>query len=221
MDAKPLTGQQQRVYDFLVEFFREHGFAPSLREIGQALGLANVNAVRGHVSALQKKGHITRQADKARSISIVRKPSHRSRLRRRLHHMLRTNDGVRHRIVYGMAWTTWKRRHHFTGQRMKWIHDAIDQEVVNRGWTLVEKRIGPDHLVLVVEVWPNHAPDQTVQRMRSAGVSMWRRHPGKFEGSRLWGDEVIVTTDLKVLDDLVAELLNETEQKEDSQQPSG
>jgi hypothetical protein len=32
------------------------------------------------------------------------------------------------------------------------------------GWKFIQKRIYPDHLVLVVEVWPNHSPEQVAQR---------------------------------------------------------
>ena len=79
MEARPLTDQQESVLTFVEEFSRDRGFPPTLREIGDALGLPNVNAVRGHLAALEKKGYITRAPDKARSIQVVHAPSAISR----------------------------------------------------------------------------------------------------------------------------------------------
>jgi repressor LexA len=68
---RPLTPRQQTILDFVGEFSRDRGFAPSLREIGQAVGLTNISAVRGHVVALEKKGRISR----GRSAWSARLPS--------------------------------------------------------------------------------------------------------------------------------------------------
>ena len=46
MSTRPLTDQQDTVLTFITRFVQEHGFPPTLREIGDAIGLANVNAVR-------------------------------------------------------------------------------------------------------------------------------------------------------------------------------
>ena len=71
MNAKPLTGQQQTVLTFVTGFVEEHGFPPTLREIGDAIGLVNVNAVRGHLAALEKKGYITKEEYQARRKAIL------------------------------------------------------------------------------------------------------------------------------------------------------
>jgi len=63
---EPLTDQQEKVLATVEDYVARNGFPPTLREIGDALGLANVNAVRGHVSALEKKGYITKEPEKAR-----------------------------------------------------------------------------------------------------------------------------------------------------------
>ena len=106
---RPLTPKQQAILDFVGEFSRDHGFAPSLREIGEAVGLTNVSAVRGHVAALEKKGYIAKEADKARSIRFL-KPSPFSAFKRKLHEVFRTDHGVIHRVVLALAWPTFRHR---------------------------------------------------------------------------------------------------------------
>lgn len=58
----PLTARQQAILDFMRRFLREHGVAPSYREIGAAMGGIAVTAVMGHLEALERKGAIRRAA---------------------------------------------------------------------------------------------------------------------------------------------------------------
>lgn len=212
VDEKPLTDQQTKVLEFVDEYARRQGFPPTLREIGDALGLANVNAVRGHLAALERKGYITREADKARSIRVVHPPTPFSWLKRKIHEVLRTDEGVVHSVVYGVAWATWRRTPYFEGERLAWIDEAIDREAAKRGWALLEKRIEPDHIVVVVEAWPNHSPQLVVRRFQGAGQAVWLTHPGKFPGKRLWAPGYVVTTDPDLLADMVAKFLEEQSQ---------
>ena len=214
MTAKPLTAQQQRVLTFLEGFLSEHGFPPTLREIGEAIGLSNVSAVRGHVAALEKKGYVAKTPEKARSISIVRSPSPVSRLKRKLHEVLRTDEGVLHRVVYGLAWTTWRRKPHLDGPLRHRMTEAIDREALEHGWHVLDRRVEPDHVVVIVEVWPNHSAEQTIHRIQSAGRALQRRHAEASPDERLWGRGYVVTTDLELLDQLVVKLLNEQAQSE-------
>jgi REP element-mobilizing transposase RayT len=216
MDARPLTSQQQNVLTFVEDFLRGHGFPPTMREIGDAIGLANINAVRGHLAALEKKGYITRAPDKARSIQVVHSPSAISRVKRKLHEVFHTDEGVFHRIVYGLAWATRRRAPLFTGPRREWMSEAIDREAIEHGWRILDKRIEPDHIVVVVETWPNHSPERTAHRFQAAGKALRRRHPGEFPGEPLWEKGYAVTTDLELLDDLVVKLLaGQMREKED------
>ncbi len=203
-----LTAQQQRVLTFVSEFLGDQGFPPTLREIGEAIGLANINAVRGHVLALEKKGYITRAPEKARSIQVVHAPSTLSRAKRKLHEVLGTDEGVIHRVMYGLAWTTWQRTPVLTSSWAIRLRDSFEREAVEHGWTLVDTKIEPDHVVVVVRVWPNHSAQLTANRLRSAGNSLRHRHPEDFPGHRLWGKGYVVTSDLELLDELVVQLLN-------------
>ena len=67
---KELTEQQKNVLQVVVDCVKSNGFPPTLREIGDALDLPNVTAVRGHLAALEKKGYIRRRLNKHRSIVV-------------------------------------------------------------------------------------------------------------------------------------------------------
>jgi len=210
MEARPLTGQQQRVLEFLEQHGRDHGFPPTYREIGQAIGVGNVNAVRGHIAALEKKGYISRLPEKARSIQIVRHaPSPLSRLRRQLHRWARTDEGVLHRVCYGLALVTWRRTLSFVGPLAEKLNDVLDREAVEHGWTIERREIHADHLVLVVRAWPSQSPQQTARRIRAAGEALARRLGVAGPGRRLWARGYAVTTDSALLDELTQELLRQ------------
>ena len=65
-----LTERQERIYQFLHDYIVHEGFAPTIREIGKAFGFSN-NGVLGHLTALEKKGWITRKSKAARTIQCV------------------------------------------------------------------------------------------------------------------------------------------------------
>jgi REP element-mobilizing transposase RayT len=208
MSLRTLTTQQEKVLNFVDAFSEENGYPPTLREIGDGVRLNNVNAVRGHLAALEKKGYITKAPDKARSIQIVHSPSALSRVKRKIHEVLRTDEGVLHRVIYGLAWTTRGRTPWLTGAACERMAEAIDREAIEHGWTIREKRIEPDHIVVVVETWPNHSPERTVHRLQATAKAARRRHPGEFPDGALWAKGYAVTTELDLLDDLVAKLLS-------------
>lgn len=66
-----LSRMQQRVYDYIVESIRRHGYAPSVREIGEALGLKSPSTVHFHIRHLQELGYIEKGAGKGRAIVPV------------------------------------------------------------------------------------------------------------------------------------------------------
>lgn len=208
---KPLTHRQRTVLDFVGEYRRRRGFPPTLREIGEGIGLPNISAVRGHVTALLKKGYITKEDNKARSIRIVHSPSMFSKIKRRLHGFARTDQGVLHKVIYGVGLATGERRRHFVGDRSRWMDQALEQRAVEHGWRFLRKQIEPDHIVLIVEVWPNHSPDLVAARIRQTGNTVWRRHLKHFPGRSLWAKGYVATTDLGSLEEMVSDLLHEVD----------
>jgi len=70
-----LSKMQQRVYDFIVESIKEHGYAPSVREIGDALGLKSPSTVHFHIKHLEELGLIEKGAGKGRAIALANRES--------------------------------------------------------------------------------------------------------------------------------------------------
>ncbi|NIP28487.1 MAG: hypothetical protein GWN55_17095 [Phycisphaerae bacterium] len=210
---KPLTRKQKKVLDFVAEYCCKQGFPPTLREIGEGISLSNISAVRGHIAALVNKGYITKEEDKARSIRVVHSPSAFSKFKRRLHRFARTDRGVLHKVVYGVALVTYKRREHFIGNRRRLIVEALKRRAIEHGWTFLHKKIESDHVILVVEVWPNHSPELVVSRIRQAGNAVRLRHLKHFPGKSMWAKCYAATTDLESLDDMVLQLLQEATPK--------
>ena len=67
---KELTTKQQQIYDYIISFTDEHGYPPSVREIGEYVGLRSPSTVHFHLKGLQSAGLITQAAGKTRAISI-------------------------------------------------------------------------------------------------------------------------------------------------------
>lgn len=69
-DASTLTDRQRLVLRFIESHIRQHGFPPTIREIGQHLGIKSTNGVNDHLNALQKKGFLTREEGKSRTLQL-------------------------------------------------------------------------------------------------------------------------------------------------------
>ncbi|WP_411844133.1 transcriptional repressor LexA [Salinicoccus sp. HZC-1] len=68
---KELTDRQKQIYQYIKRTVQEKGYPPSVREIGNAVGLQSSSTVHGHLSKLQDKGYIKRDPTKPRAIEIV------------------------------------------------------------------------------------------------------------------------------------------------------
>ena len=73
-DAEGLTVRQRKVLEFIRESVERRGFPPTIREIGDAVGLASTSSVSYQLISLQKKGFLRRDATKPRAVD-VRLPS--------------------------------------------------------------------------------------------------------------------------------------------------
>jgi repressor LexA len=70
-----LSKRQQDILDFIKLEVQKKGYPPSVREIGEAVGLASSSTVHGHLSRLEKKGLIRRDPTKPRAIEILSEES--------------------------------------------------------------------------------------------------------------------------------------------------
>ena len=71
----PLTARQRQVLDFIDAEVRARGYPPSVREIGEAVGLSSPSTVHAHLAALQDKGYLKRDPSKPRAIEIALEPT--------------------------------------------------------------------------------------------------------------------------------------------------
>ena len=67
---QPLTKRQREILNYLADFIQQHGYAPSLEEIGQRFGLSSLATVHKHLTNLEGKGFIRRSWNKSRSVEI-------------------------------------------------------------------------------------------------------------------------------------------------------
>ncbi|MCZ8513111.1 transcriptional repressor LexA [Paenibacillus filicis] len=66
-----ISNRQQAILDFIKNEVKDKGYPPSVREIGEAVGLASSSTVHGHLERLEKKGLIRRDPTKPRAIEIL------------------------------------------------------------------------------------------------------------------------------------------------------
>jgi repressor LexA len=66
-----LTGRQQEIWDFLVDYVDHHGYPPTVREIGEAVGLASPSTVHAHLANLERAGLLKRDPTKPRALELV------------------------------------------------------------------------------------------------------------------------------------------------------
>jgi len=70
-----LTARQQEIWDFLVEYVDQHGYPPTVREIGEAVGLASPSTVHAHLANLERAGLLRRDPTKPRAVELVGRES--------------------------------------------------------------------------------------------------------------------------------------------------
>ena len=68
---QPLTKRQREILDYLQEFIQQHGYAPSLEEVGRRFGLSSLATVHKHLTNLQDKGFIRRSWNRSRSVELL------------------------------------------------------------------------------------------------------------------------------------------------------
>jgi repressor LexA len=66
-----LTGRQQEIWDFLVDYVDGHGYPPTVREVGEAVGLASPSTVHAHLANLERAGLLRRDPSKPRALELV------------------------------------------------------------------------------------------------------------------------------------------------------
>src|SRR5688500_10411302 len=68
--AETLTGKRREILEYIAEPLRDRGYPPSVREIGEAVGLTSSSSVHAHLATLQKQGYLRRDPTKPRAIEV-------------------------------------------------------------------------------------------------------------------------------------------------------
>jgi repressor LexA len=67
-----LTKRQQEIFDFVKQYVGEHGYPPTVRDIGKAIGLTSSSTVHAHLANLEKLGLLRRDPTKPRAIEVLK-----------------------------------------------------------------------------------------------------------------------------------------------------
>lgn len=70
-----LTAMQQKIYDYIANAVRTQGYPPSVREIGEAVGLKSPSTVHFHIKHLEELGYITKSGRKGRALTLTERGS--------------------------------------------------------------------------------------------------------------------------------------------------
>jgi len=66
-----LTARQQEILEYVVEYLGRHGYPPTVREIGDAVGLASPSTVHAHLANLERAGLLRRDPTKPRALELI------------------------------------------------------------------------------------------------------------------------------------------------------
>jgi repressor LexA len=67
------SARQREIYEFVVAYARDHGYPPTVREIGAEVGLASPSTVHAHLAKLEQNGYLRRDPTKPRALELVRR----------------------------------------------------------------------------------------------------------------------------------------------------
>jgi len=70
-----MTKRQQQILDYITEWILEHGYPPTIREIGEHMGIRSTNGVNDHLKALERKGYLKREGLKSRALRPINMPT--------------------------------------------------------------------------------------------------------------------------------------------------
>jgi len=83
MTESTLTARQREILEMIEKHMRDRGYPPSVREIGEAVGLTSPSTVHAHLGALQKRGYLLRDPTKPRAIEVRWDPTSNAAIERR------------------------------------------------------------------------------------------------------------------------------------------
>jgi repressor LexA len=73
-----LTKRQQEIFDFIRKYSAKHGYPPTVRDIGKAIGLGSPSTVHAHLHNLEKLGVLKRDPSKPRALELLREQARKA-----------------------------------------------------------------------------------------------------------------------------------------------
>jgi len=70
VEAEPLTARQRRILDFIAETVQKRGYPPTVREIGEAVGLTSSSSVHAQLANLERRGALRKDPTKPRAMTL-------------------------------------------------------------------------------------------------------------------------------------------------------
>ena len=71
VDTSSLTKRQKEIFEYVKSYGRDHGYPPTVRDIGKAIGLTSSSTVHAHLANLEKLGLLKRDPTKPRAIEVL------------------------------------------------------------------------------------------------------------------------------------------------------
>lgn len=68
---EPLTRQERRILEYIVDYLRRHTYQPSIRDIGQRFGIKSTKTVAEHLQSLARKGYLVREGARSRALKLL------------------------------------------------------------------------------------------------------------------------------------------------------
>ena len=78
MGCKILSPKRRAILEYIESFAQENGYAPSVREIGDAVGLRSPSTVHAHLRILEENGYLQKSKGKTRTLSLPGQPGYRN-----------------------------------------------------------------------------------------------------------------------------------------------
>src|SRR5262247_2346077 len=69
-EAEPLTARQRRIVDFIADTVQKRGYPPTVREIGEAVGLTSSSSVHAQLANLERRGMLRKDPTKPRAMTL-------------------------------------------------------------------------------------------------------------------------------------------------------
>ena len=119
MTGKGMTARQRQILEFIEAQIQDHGYPPSVREIGDAVGLTSPSTVHTHLNTLTRLGYLRRDPTKPRAIEVTWDPSSGVAMERRpMRHVPLIGDVAAGTDVLAQKMLKRCTRYHSTSQAM-------------------------------------------------------------------------------------------------------